>query len=573
MQYSSDPSDAAVVAPVSAWPFEPLPPAAPPSLFERLFRPALGANTAILLVALYLATTQNLTLAKGVLHSLAGVPGWTLAGTVLLLLMTIEILLLSIFGISRALKPAMIALLLLASVCSYFMDNFGVVISESMIANAFETDVREAADLLQWRFLLHVALQGLLPALLVYRSRIVTGNPAGEVARRLALVGGSLLLTLGCVGAQYKDSAMWGRENREVRLYNNPGYPLYSAYRHLRSGVDKGPAAAPLVIAPDAARAAVAGARPLLVVLVVGETARAANFQLNGYARATNPHLAAVDGLINYSRVHSCGTATAESLPCMFSNLGRGDFSKKKAAAQENLLDILQRVGVQVAWRDNNGDCKGVCARVDTEQIAADRGSNLCVSGACYDEVLAEDLDRHVPQPGEAGLLVLHQMGSHGPAYYKRYPKTHRRFLPDCVDNNVQLCTREEITNAYDNTIAYTDFVLGRLIEQLQERQDRMDSVLIYVSDHGESLGEHGIYLHGLPYAIAPDEQKQVPMLAWFSARAPAALGIDLACARTASAQPYSHDNLFHSMLGLFGVGTRAYSRGDDLFGHCRHRS
>jgi lipid A ethanolaminephosphotransferase len=243
-----------------------------------------------------------------------------------------------------------------------------------------------------------------------------------------------------------------------------------------------------------------------------------------------------------------------------------------RAGARENVLDVLKRAGVRVAWRDNNAGCKRVCDRVEYSSVTDVPDPLLCEGGECFDEVLTKGLDAWLPAAGGATLLVMHQKGSHGPAYYLRYPLDHQVFTPDCRVDDVQQCPREHIVNAYDNTILYTDFVLARLIDELGALQDRADTVFLYVSDHGESLGENGVYLHGLPYSLAPVEQVHIPMILWMSPGAAGSLRVDRACVAGRREAPLSHDNLFHSLLGLFGVTTTAYDAQLDLFAPCRKK-
>lgn len=539
----------------------------------RIPRANLSATSAILLLALYLALVQNHAFFAAVWHSLPrpySLQEWRIAGSASVAMYGLMVLAVLPFSARRVFKPAAMAMLVIAAVCSYFMDSFGTVINRSMITNVLLTDTREASDLLRPSFFLHVALQGLVPALLLARCEIRYKGLLRESVNRLLI----LVIVMACIAAlmatQYSELAFWGRENRRVRLYLNPIMPVSAFAGVMRENLFSGPPEAPMPIATDAVRITQPNTRPLLVVLVVGETARAANFQLNGYSRRTNPRLAQTAGLINFPHVSSCGTATAESVPCMFSMLQRSSFSRKKAAKQENLLDVLSRVGVEVSWRDNDSGCQEVCRRVDYRSLEESKDAELCDDDGCHDGILLRALEEPPPPEGAARLLVLHQKGSHGPAYFKRYPESARHFKPDCRDENVQRCSREETVNAYDNTIVYTDEFLASLIAMLERNQARMDSVLIYVSDHGESLGENGLYLHGLPYAIAPSEQTHVPMMAWFSSHAPTTLGLDLECVNARSKAAYSHDNLFSSVLGLLNVRTTAYDRADDIFSTCR---
>jgi lipid A ethanolaminephosphotransferase len=322
------------------------------------------------------------------------------------------------------------------------------------------------------------------------------------------------------------------------------------------------------VVGADAKRNVSSHDKPLLTLFVVGETARAANFSLGGYARETNPLLSKRD-VLYFSNVHSCGTATAISLPCMFSDLPRSEFNLSAAEHRDTVLDILQRAGLHVEWIDNQSGCKGVCARTPYEQ-AEKYDPGLCSKGECLDEELLRAMDRKLPEINADSVLFLHPMGSHGPSYYRRVPAEHTTFTPTCATERIEKCTGEQIVNAYDNTIVYTDYILANLIDRLKQFQQQFDTVLIYISDHGESLGEKGLYLHGEPYAIAPPFQKDVPMLMWFSTGAAARLGVDLGCLRNKLTQPFTHDNVSHTLLGLNGVSTSAYRPQLDILKTCR---
>ena len=286
-----------------------------------------------------------------------------------------------------------------------------------------------------------------------------------------------------------------------------------------------------------------------MVFLVVGETARAANFQLGGYARETNPRLSAASDLVYFDAASSCGTSTSVSVPCIFSHLGRERFDNG-GSRYLNLLDMLAQAGVDVEWRDNNAGCKGVCARVPFVEYAKS-ASPLCRNGYCFDEVLMSGLARRLDAVRRDSLIVFHQIGSHGPAYSERYPAGFERFRPVCLTSELEHCSREEVVNAYDNTILYTDHILAEQIELLRSLSDRFDTLLMYVSDHGESLGEQRIYLHGMPYSFAPEVQTHVPLLIWTSAGFRQRTGLSESCLQAKARQAVSHDNVFHTVMGI----------------------
>lgn len=468
------------------------------------------------------------------------------------------------------LRPLLTVLLVATAFVAYFMNQYGVMIDVGMVRNAMQTDYAETYDLLTWKMGAYVLLLGALPVWLLWRVPIRWRTPARELLSKVAVIALSLLVLAGVAFFHYQTFSSVARNHRELRFLLTPINYIQATSSYLKRQHAK-----PAVLATLGADAKLGAAwqqrpRKSLTVVVVGETARADHFSLNGYARETNPQLAKVADLINFGNVWSCGTETAVSLPCMFSGYKREDFSAEKAKSREGLLDVLQRAGLAVEWRDNQSGCKGVCDRVPNVNLKDSRKPGLCGPDECFDEVLLEGLPARLDQLERDTVLVLHMMGSHGPAYYKRYPDNFEVFKPTCKTSQLDQCSREQIVNTFDNTLRYTDAVLAKLIGILREHADRADTAMIYLSDHGESLGERGLYLHAAPYLIAPDAQKHVPMLMWFSDGYRNSFGLDTACLAGNRAKPYSHDNLFHSLLGLLNVQTREYDKTQDLFGACR---
>jgi len=469
-------------------------------------------------------------------------------------------------------RPLLVLLVVVSAACSYFMLHYNVLIDRSMVQNVFETNQAELNAYLSLPLLLTLLALGVLPAAGLALVRTTSG--AGSIRSLLVWpvsVLASLLVLLAIGFAFYKDYSSLLRNNRHIRDQVLPLNVVRHTHGYLKGlySTRQQPLRA---IGMDAQRAP--GPRPKLVILVVGETARSQNFQLNGYPRATNPRLSRKEGVIILNDVSSCGTATAISVPCMFSQMTRGQYDDVRAATEENVLDILQRTGISVLWRNNNnGGCKGVCERVPTEDMPALKVAGQCVNadGTCYDGVLLHQLGARIDAINGDALIVLHQLGSHGPTYFERYPAASRAFSPTCDSNQIQHCSNEALVNTYDNTLVHTDQVLAEAIGLLRGYSAHRDVALIYVSDHGESLGERGMYLHGTPYFIAPREQTQVRMVMWFSAEFSRNAGLDLACMRgNALHRAYSHDNVFHSLLGLFGVSSTVYQRDLDVFAGCR---
>jgi lipid A ethanolaminephosphotransferase len=387
------------------------------------------------------------------------------------------------------------------------------------------------------------------------------------LARLAVAVVGSVTI-VGSLYANYAAVSFFGHEHHTLRLLMNPGYPLFAVARFGFAATDEPPVRAPL----DAWLAAAAAPRkPALVVFVMGETARADRFSLNGYARDTNRYTRSHD-VVNFPRVTSCGTSTAESVPCIFSGLGAAGFTHAATARRESVFGALQRLGVEAFWRDNSTGCKDVCDEAHFEQRATWTDAELCDTTGCFDELLLEDFDALLDDRSRDHFVVLHQRGSHGPAYHTDVPQWAKEFKPECNLANLRNCDRDAVNNSYDNTILYTDYFLSRVIETLEQRSGDFDTAMLYVSDHGESLGENGLYLHGFPRSMAPREQLEVPMLFWaspafYSSRARA----DAECVRREARNATSHDAIFHTLLPLFDLESPQYDERLDLFAGCRH--
>jgi lipid A ethanolaminephosphotransferase len=497
--------------------------------------------------------------------------GWLLALTLAGVLGVVLYALLSLFAWRPLLKPAITVLLLAAAAGAHFMWSYRVVIDSSMATNAMQTDWHEVRALLTPRLAATLVLGALLPAWLLWRIPVAYAPWPAQALRNAGAAVLGLLLAAALIALSFQPLASTMRNHKQLRYLMNP---LNTVYAFGRGLAERRPVPTELAaVGTDARLVAAAGGRPPLLLLVVGETARGDHFGLNGYPRDTTPELAR-EGVASFRTARACGTNTAASLPCMFSHLGREAFLDRSADS-ENLLDVLRHAGLGVLWLDNQpGGCKGVCDRVPTINTSAQDDPALCAGGECLDGVLLADLDARLatlpPEQRARGVvLVMHQMGSHGPAYSQRSPPAFKRFSPECTSSHLPDCSGEALRNAYDNSIAYTDHVLAAAIGWLRRRGD-YDTAMVYVSDHGESLGENNLYLHGLPYALAPEVQKHVAWVTWLSAAMERRTGLSAGCLQRQSDLRVSHDHLFHSVLGLLQVQTRAYRPQLDAYAGCR---
>lgn len=537
------------------------------------FRPTVSRLTYIILFSLYIALALNIDFYR---QAYALLPVNSLHNALVFLSMpvvafAVMAIFLTLASLIRLEKLATTLFILLSACAQYFMMNFGIIVDRSMVTNILDTTSAESYALLSGQMIVVLGFTALLFIALAWWIKI---KPAvnlwrGTLTRAVTLVVSAVLILL-VAALFYKDYASLFRNNKELVKSLNPSNSIVAMnswyFHHQMDNL-------PLVkIGEDAKQKAVMknGPRKNLTILIVGETSRAANFSLGGYDLETNP-LLAKDNVVYFPKTSSCGTATAVSVPCMFSNMPRTGYDESLAHHQEGLLDIIQRAGIQVLWNDNDGGCKGACDRVPHQDVTDLKLPGECINGECYDEVLFHGLEQAIDNMHGDGVIVLHTIGSHGPTYYNRYPPAFRRYTPTCDTSEIQSCSQEQLKNSYDNTILYVDYIVDKAIKLLQSKQDKFTTSLVYLSDHGESLGENGVYLHGLPYTIAPETQKHVPMLVWLSDDYQKRYGINYSCLqKQAKENDYSQDNLFSTMLGMTGVETQEYRATDDILATCK---
>lgn len=489
-----------------------------------------------------------------------------LQAVLLLVLWLLNCLLFLLFsppGLPRLQGALLSALLLMAAVSHYFISHFGTVIDRAMLQNVLETDLAEAEGLLNADLVLTTL--GWL-ALTIWLGRKVQLAQASWLVllRQWLLALGVVLLALGAVAAtQYGELASFFRNYRDVKFLALPISPLSAGISVAKQQIALQFPQQFQLLGTDIHNLRPT-ATPRTLVLVLGETARADHFQLNGYSRATNPRLSQLP-VVSFSAVSSCGTATAHSVPCMFSWMGREAYDEATAKNSSNVLDILHSSKVAVQWLDNNSGCKGVCDRLPSQLLFLD---DACLPAGCDDSVLLEALRAALATPATTDrLIVLHQLGSHGPEYHKRSSTAQKVFAPECDNKELNHCEPAQIVNAYDNSLLATDALLASVIDTLGQVPA---SAMFYISDHGESLGENGVYLHGMPYWMAPKAQTNVPLIWWMSQSFASEQQLDFACLQNKAQQPLSHDHLFHSLPALFDRASKVFKPELNLFAACR---
>lgn len=548
-------------------------PAMSPSLIQSTARPQLSVETCVILSCVYFVALCNAPFWNAILVNREpfSISTWLFAATLFIAITLLHFVLVAALCNRWTAKPILIVLIIVTAVAVSFMQTYGVYIDMAMFQSIIQTDFDEAREYVNWTLAWQVLAYSVMPASLLAAIRIRRTPLLRAVLVRLAALAGALVVAGFALLMVAKDLVPLMRTQKSIRYLLTPGNYLVAGSKAAFRGFGAPDEARRHVAAVDehAVESAKPDDKPVLFVMVVGETARGDNFSLNGYRRETNPRLSKLD-VINFPDVTSCGTATEVSLPCMFSSGGRESYRAMRQK-EDGLLQAFAHAGYQVHWLDNNSGCKGAC---DDDGIAVQGAAELsqeeCTRGRCLDSVLLDSLRQLQLPANKSTFVVLHSLGSHGPGYFLRYAPMFAKFTPTCDTTDLRACTTQQIVNAYDNGILYTDYWLAELIQWLRTQEPGYRTAMLYVGDHGESLGEGGIYLHGLPYAIAPHVQTHVPMILWMAADFRQDFEIEEKCVRARAQAPASHDNLFHSVMGLLAVRNEQYRASRDVFAPCR---
>lgn len=548
-----------------------LPPQKTRNNFSQLynFRINISMTKFLLLYSLYFGFVLNIPLTSRLIDITENTSSWLFVYTAPVLLSCAFVIIFSLFAIPYFAKPFFILVLVSSASACYATFKYGVVFDYSMIENVFETNSSEMSSYVNLSSISYLFFTGIIPAILIALIRFDTKEPLLKRAfRRLMLIISAILVLILIATFFYKSYASVGRNNSYLNKMITPAH-IFNTVKYLKKEVftEKLTYKAQ---GTDAVLLPATNGKPTLMVLIVGETARSMNMTYNGYERNTNPYTQDM-GIISFQDVSSCGTATAHSLPCMFSNLNRNSYDKKRANSQDNALDVLTLAGVDTLWKENDGGDKLVAKNITKITIDPSKHADVCNGSTCYDEVMLKSFDSEIANMKENKLITMHMIGSHGPTYWLRYPQQKELFTPSCNQSDIENCTDEEIVNVYDNTIAYTDYVIAETIKRLQRYSADYNVALIYISDHGESLGEKGLYLHGAPYAFAPDEQTQVPLFMWLPQQYADAKSIDKRCLiEKSKTETFSHDNFFHTLLGLYGMESNVIDPSLNIIESCR---
>ena len=422
----------------------------------------------------------------------------------------------------------------------YFIYTYNVIIDATTIENVFNTRYSEASGFFSWSLWLFILACGVVPALFCLLQPVVRGK-----ARRLGLVCGGSLAVVLAVGALNIGQTLWiSQHDTELGGLLQPWSYLVNTGRVMSFSQDE---QAVEIKLPDGK---ITDREKTVVVLVIGESARKANFQLYGYARDTNPLLSKRAGLKVYQAT-SCATYTTAGTKAILEPQDSGDL-------YELLPNYAYRTGVDVSWRTSNWGEPPI--HVPEYLTNEELGEQYPGENVYYDAILQKGLRQRIESSQkDKVLIVLHTSTSHGPKYANKYPKEFEVYRP--VAQNVEEGEKNvgRLVNAYDNTIRYTDYLLDSLITTLRSMSE-WHSAMIFISDHGESLGENKMFMHGLPMKLAPKVQYEIPFLVWVSD------GFrDYKPEQDLPAVLEQH-YIFHSVLNLLSIQSPAYNAAYDIF-------
>lgn len=487
-----------------------------------------------------------------------------------LLVLTVN-LILNLFTSQKTYKAIYALIFILSAISFYYISQYNIVIDKEMIRNVMESNSSEVKDLIGFNFFMYLAVLAFIPVFFILKTTVTKQGIWRQIFTKLKMTGFSILAIGLTLYVSYPSYASLARGHRHLSHLILPTNFIFASISYVSEQFKSANIPFNDVSKDAIQHYSLSKKVKKVTVLIVGETARADRFSINGYGKETNPYLKQRN-IVNFKQTNSCGTSTAVSLPCLFSYLSRKSYSHKVAKNSSNLLDFFTQVGIDVQWRDNNTGCKGICNRTDYLDFTQAEDETLCSEGECYDEILLKGLSKQINANANDQVIILHQKGSHGPAYYLRYPPKFEVFKPTCQSVELQKCSQIELDNSYDDTILYTDYFINQTMNLLEKLPDGTQASLLYISDHGESLGENNLYLHGTPYLMAPESQTHVPFFYWTPAKTKVTPYVNLACLRDKQNYPVSHDNLFHSMLGYMGISTTLYQEKLDLFSSCKSK-
>lgn len=455
---------------------------------------------------------------------------------------------------------------LISAWCTYYIKRYGIFVNKAMIANLIHTTKNEFSEFVTLEVILYIFAFGFLPAYFFQKYFVPKQESYLRFLKKIGIFVVCVLIFSGFNSKVF----IFLRQHHNTRVPLPANY-IISLIDYTRNELRKNSPFEKRINISENSKILTATKKPNIFVLIVGESARWDRFSLNGYQKETNPLLSKQQNIINFTQTHSCNTFTRGSLPCMFSHMPQKTFLKTKQK-YNGLLNIIDAVGYQILHLSNSGigNLYGALEGVNRTSVMTRnlKDERFCEYEDCFDEIMVHGgyIDKFISEKnGQNIFIVLHQLGSHGPAYYKRYPRKFAKFQPECTKINLSDCNKEDLSNAYNNTILYTDYIISSTIDKIKKYNNDYNVGLFYVSDHGQSLGEKHMYLHSAPIFIAPEAQTHVPMMIYLSDDFIQQHNIDIKTMHQKTHQYTSHDNMFHTILGLLNIENSYYQKDLDL--------
>lgn len=297
--------------------------------------------------------------------------------------------------------------------------------------------------------------------------------------------------------------------------------------------------------------------RNLKIIFILGESVREDHLSINGYIRETTPLLDKQENVISYKNISTPHTYTNSSVPRILSNISTTD---KQFSKLTSLYSVFNSCGYKTSWIGNQELERSYKSIVNTNNkvILIDSLRSVLSFNKAYDDKL---LDPFKEQIGTSGpqILTIHMMGSHW-YYDNRYPERFRKFKPVTDSKYIPSQTDEQIINAYDNTIIYLDYFLNEIIDSITASKE--PTIFIYLSDHGERLGEHNKWLH----AETAEESTNPACIIWYSKAFENQFPTETKALKANKNRTFSTDFLFTSLLDLINVKNIEHEFSESIF-------
>ncbi|MBY0244135.1 MAG: phosphoethanolamine--lipid A transferase EptA [Sphingobacteriaceae bacterium] len=461
----------------------------------------------------------------------------TILSLVILMLVLNALMIYIFFYLSRRVsKFLMVLFFVINAIAVYFINTYAVIIDESMIGNVLNTNYAESSSYFSIKLIVYILFLGILPSIFFLKINIIK-VPLKSFLKVSSLTLLSIALLIGLNSTNF----LW--IDKHSKQLGGLAMPWSYTVNISLFYIHKNKANEKEIILPNAR---IKDKQKSVMVLVIGESARKQNFSLYGYSKNTNPLLSATPNVFHFE-ANSCATYTTAGLKCILEHTNTSDL-------YEILPNYLYRNDVEVIWRTTNwGEpplhIKNYQSGNDLRALYKDKATD-------YDEILVAGLKEQIlASKKDKILIVLHTNTSHGPSYNEKYPSNFEKFKPVCKSVELGNCAQTELINAYDNTILYTDYILSQVIENLKSLKAYKSS-MIFVSDHGESLGENKLYMHGLPMSLAPKEQYEIPFIVWVSDSR----------TQLKPNQVLSQNHVFHSVLNFLSIESPIYKEEMNIF-------